>query len=104
MNEPVPEVVGDFIPVRVTFDREPHIICVGDAGGGVARVAVNGHNCGMHRGRWASPPIPYAPGMKVTVKFINGEGEGKEAHAELPGPDKLAPVFGPDWTGFAPLD
>jgi hypothetical protein len=108
MNEPVPEVLGDFIPLRVTFDREPHVICVGHAthniGPDVARVQVNGHYCGIIEGKWASPPIPYYPGMKVTVKFIDGQGDSKTVDTVLPGPDQLGPVFGPDWTPFAPLE
>jgi hypothetical protein len=98
----VPEVDGDFIPLRVTFDQEPHVLLVGDAHESTARVKVNEHWCSLHRGKWTSPPIPYRPGMQVLVELINGHGEAKEISTVLPGPDRLGPVFGPQWEPFGP--
>ena len=102
MCEPI-DVRGDFTPVRVMFGGVPHVVCVGDAGGGVARVTVNGHYCEPGGGLWASAPMPYTPGMQVVVVFTDGRGRDREVRAELPGPDRLAPVFGPSGTTYAPL-
>ena len=103
MNEPVPEVEGDFIPLRMTFDHELYVVFVGEASQSVARVQVNDHWCAIADGKWTSPPIPYYPGMEVAAKLINGKGETREIRTILPGPDALGPIFGPDWTPFAPL-
>ena len=102
MCDPI-EVQGDFTPVRVMFGGVPHVVCVGDAGTGVARVTVNDHYCEPGRGLWASPPIPYAPGMVVVVVFTDGQGRDREVRAELPALDQLAPIFGPQWTVYAPM-
>jgi hypothetical protein len=48
------------------------------------------------------PTNPYLPGMNLTVVFITGKGESRELRIKLPGPDRLGPVFGPDWTPFGP--
>ena len=85
---------GEFTPVQVTFGGRPYVICVGDAGSRVARVTVNGHYCEPGQGLWASPPIPYAPGMEVAIVFTDSRGRDREVRAELPGPDGLGPVFG----------
>ena len=100
MNEPVPEVEGDFIPIRVTFDRDLYVICAGDGYESTVRVQVNEHWCGLFRGKWTSPPIPYHPGMEVVVKLIDGQGRAKEIRTHLPGPDALGPVYGTEWEGF----
>jgi hypothetical protein len=102
MSEPI-DVRGDFTPVPLLFGGVPHVACVGDAGSGVARVTVNGHYCEPGRGLWASPPIPYAPGMEVVVVFTDGRGRDREVRASLPGPDQLAPVFSSSWALSAPL-
>lgn len=98
----VPEVVGDFIPLRVTFDSVPHVICVGWPAENTASVEVNGHRCALHDGKFASPPLPYHPGVEITVRRTNHQGKTREFRTSLPGPDGLGPVFGPDWTPFGP--
>jgi hypothetical protein len=97
------EITGGLTPIRVYIADTPHVLCVGDAGAGMARVNVNGEYCAITRdGKWASPPIPYLPGMALTVVFITGKGEARQRHTKLPGPDQLGPIFGPDWTPFTP--
>ena len=87
--EPI-DVRGDFTPVRVLFGGVPHVVCVGDAGGAVARVTVNGHYREPGDGLWASAPIPYAPGMEVAVVFTDWRGRDRSLRAKLPGPDRRA--------------
>lgn len=102
MNQPVSEVEGDFIPLRVAFDRESYVVCVGDAYESTASVQVNGHPCGINQGKWTSPPISYRPGMEVVVTLTNLKGKRKEIRTVLPGPDALGPVYGPEWEGWVP--
>ena len=97
-KRPVARAGIDQCGLHVT-DQSPYKA----TGGGVVRLAVNGHDCAMERGRWVSPPLPYTPGMEVTVRFINSTGRNTEVKATLPGPDDLGPVFGPGWTTYAPL-
>jgi hypothetical protein len=81
------EIAGDLTPIRVYIGDTPYVICVGDAGGGMARVSVNGEYCAITRdGKWAGPPIPYLPGMELTVVFITGKGHSRELRTTLPGP------------------
>jgi hypothetical protein len=97
------EIAGDLTPIRVYIRDTPYVVCVGDAGAGMARMTVNGEYCGITPdGKWASPPIPYVPGMALTVVFITGKSESRELRTQLPGPNQLGPVFGRDWTPFAP--
>ena len=41
--------------------------------------------------------------MEVVVVFTDGRGRDREVRAELPGPERLAPVFGTSWTPGAPV-
>jgi len=49
-------------------------------------------------------PRGYLPGMPLTIVCITGKGESRELRTNLPGPDQLGPLFGPDWTPFTPLE
>jgi hypothetical protein len=103
MAEAPTEIAGDLTPIRVYIADTPYVVCVGDAGAGTARVTVNGESCAITRdGKWATPPIPYLPGMALTVVFITGNGQSRDLRTKLPRPDQLGPVFGPDWAPFAP--
>jgi hypothetical protein len=105
MAEPPTEIAGDLTPIRVYIGDTPYVICVGDAGAGMACVTVNGEDCAITQdGKWASPPIPYLPGMALTVVCITGKAKSRELRTTLPGPNQLGPLFGPDWTPFTPLE
>jgi hypothetical protein len=103
------QIGGDFTPIRLDYGGQLFMTLVGDAGGmeRITATILNNqqYHCGIAEdGKWASPPMPYAPGLNVKVVMIDNTGKSHEIRTTLPGPDQLGPVFGPGWEGFAPVN
>ena len=108
------ELQGDVTPFVVAIDGSPHVIAAGAVGGGdrAARVVVefphDTQTCpiakSQHCGVWMTFPEPFQEGM--TIAAVWHDDAGHELWRIVSQPltaDRLGPIFGPTWTGYAPL-
>ena len=109
-GEKLGEQGGDFTPFVIELDGEPHVLIAGmPLDDETQYVYVNDHpvrvNTEAVPRMWMAPPLPFSPGMTVTV-VGKAVPEGDELW-RLESPPlterENAPVLGPGWTGYAPL-
>ena len=66
--------------------------------------AVDGHRYPVRYGVWMSFPEPFIPGMVVTIAGLDADANELFSVRSRPlGAGRLDPLFGPGWTGYAPL-
>ncbi len=106
----VGEVGADCTPFIVTLDDDPQVVFASpqerpEHAWTVVVMPEGEHEISVENGVWLSPPQPLRPGMQVTLIWL--DRDGKELF-RLPSSaldkDVPAPMFGPSWTGYAPLE
>lgn len=113
-GERLGEVQGDVTPFVVSIDGSPHIIAAGAVGGGdrAARVLVefphDTQTCPIakseHIGVWMTFPEPFQEGMAISAVWHDDAGrELWRIESQPLTANRLEPIFGPRWTGYAPL-
>lgn len=108
---------GDAQPLLLTIEGERYVIVGGWAPGGAPwdRVEIRSpgpsprlaftQTCLVRNDVWLSFPEPLREGMDVTVTFCDGDTVLFERKSgPLEAADALEPMFGPGWTGYAPLE
>jgi hypothetical protein len=112
----VGELNGDAQPLVLSVDGERYVIVGGWAPGGASwdRVEVRSpgpsprlaftQTCRVRNDVWLSFPEPFRAGMEVTVTFCDGDTVLFERESGPLDADALEPMFGPGWTGYAPLE
>ena len=83
-------------------------------GPGADRIEINSPNtnprrafaqtCLVKNHVWSTVPEPFADGMQVTITWSKGDTVLFACESGPLRADALEPMFGPDWTGYAPLD
>jgi hypothetical protein len=113
-GERLGEIQGDLSPLLLDIDGDVHIVFAGQAGGGsrthtvVVELPGEQQTCkvtqGVEHGVWMTFPVPFEPGMTVTAIWRDEAGEELWRRASSPLTARLLdPVFGPEWTSYAPL-
>src|SRR3954453_1452436 len=107
---------GDAQPLVLTIDGERYVIVGGSSPGGDPwdRVEVRSPGpsprlaftqmCRVRNDVWLSFPEPFREGMEVTVAFCQGDTVLFERESGPLEADALEPMFGPGWTGYAPME
>jgi hypothetical protein len=107
---------GDAQPLVLTIDGERYVIVGGWSPGGAPwdRVEIRSPGptprlaftqmCPVRNDVWLSFPEPFRAGMEVTVAFCDGDTVLFERESGPLGADALEPMFGPGWTGYAPME
>jgi hypothetical protein len=103
---------GDLQPLLVTVEGTPHLLCAGPRDSSAThRVEVDygdglpPESCLVRTDAWACLPHPFTPGMRITATWL--DEAGRELWRQQSPPlraDALEPMFGPNWTGYAPAD
>jgi hypothetical protein len=109
-GEKLGEQGGDFTPFVIELDGAPHVLVAGEGLDPQAQyVYVNDHpvrvNTTVRPSMWLAPPMPFSPGMTVTVAG-KADLEGEDLWRLESGPlteGANEPVLGPGWTRYAPL-
>ena len=103
---------GDLMPFVVTIERAPFIVFAGTVlSPGADRVDITSpgftgahQTCHVHNRVWMSFPEPFTEGMVITATWRDGDRALFERESDPLRSNALEPIFGPDWTSYAPLD
>ena len=100
------EAVADLTPFEVTIHDAPFIVFAGPEERPEHRFTViDGRPHPVKNGVWMSFPEPFVPGMQVTAVWQDAHERELFRRTSPPlHPGSLTPLFGPGWTGYAPLD
>ena len=109
------EVVATLTPFVIDIDGAAFVVLAGPAEGQAHTWTViefpdtaagSGHFYPVKNGVWMSFPEPFTPGMQITAIWQEGDFEHRRELFRLTSPPlhahKLAPMFGPGWTGYGP--
>jgi hypothetical protein len=102
---------GDLMPFLIAIDDAPHIVFAGVVlGPGADQVDIVSpgiagihQTCHVRNQVWMTFPEPFTPGVAITATWRKDEKVLFEIGPERITPDALEPLFGPDWTRYAPL-
>jgi hypothetical protein len=108
------EIQGDLTPLLLDIDGDTQIVFAGEVSGGSRTRTVlialprEQQTCkvaqGVEHGVWMTFPVPLEPGMTVTAIWRDEAGDEIWRAASSPlTADRLDPIFGPEWTSYAPL-
>jgi hypothetical protein len=100
---------GDAQPFLITIEDRPHLVLAGHAPGpGADRVEISSSTFTQMRlvknNVWATMPEPFTDGMQIAITWNKGDSVLSKCHSGPLHADALEPMFGPDWTGYAPVD
>lgn len=99
-------VNGDFTPFLTLVDASVHVVVAGIADGVGHHVDVEFPDqtqvCRIGNGVWLTMPERWTPGMSVTVVWRDENDRELQRVSSEP-LHALQPVFGPSWTGYAPM-
>jgi hypothetical protein len=109
-GEKLGEQRGDFTPLLIELDGERHVIVAGVSLDSRTRhVQVHERSTPVNpeaaERPWMTPPLPFSPGMTITV-MGKATPDGDELWRLESPPlteDRPEPVFGPGWTRYSPL-
>ena len=109
-GEKLGEQGGDFTPFAIDLDGAPHVLVAGvPLDNRTNYVYVNDHpvrvNSTCAPAMWMAPPLPFSPGMTLTVTG-KATPESEELWRLESGPlteGENEPVLGPGWVRYAPL-
>jgi hypothetical protein len=101
---------GDLMPFVVAIDDAPFIVCAGAVlGPGASRVELTSsgfsgvhQTCWVRNQVWMSFPEPFVEGMGITATWYDDERMLFQCQSGPLHADRLEPIFGPDWTSYAP--
>src|SRR3954454_5245924 len=106
---------GDAQPLVLTIDGERYgVVCGWARAEPWDRVEVRSlapsprlaftQTCPARNDVWLSFPEPFREGMEVTIAFCDGDTVLFERESGPLEADALEPMFGPGWTGYAPME
>jgi hypothetical protein len=87
----------------------PHLVLAGYAPGpGADRVEIRSSTFTQMRlvknDVWATVPEPYRDGMEISITWSQGDTVLFTCQSGPLEVDALEPMFGPGWTGYAPME
>jgi hypothetical protein len=99
------------MPFLVTIEDAPFIVFAGTViSPGADRVDITSpgftgvhQTCHVRNRVWMSFPEPFTEGMVITATWRDGDRALFERKSEPLRSDALEPIFGPEWTSYAPL-
>jgi hypothetical protein len=107
-------IQGDLTPLVLDVGGKTEIVFAGEVSGGSKAASVcietlgDQQTCtvaqGVEHGVWMTRPVSFEPGMTVTASWRDqGGNELWRAQSSPLTADRLDPIFGPEWTSYAPL-